>query len=204
MTAIDSPSKTLLTPQTLKQWSVEDYHKLSEFGLLAPDERTELISGQIVIMAAKGTLHVIALQLLALQLDDFLRNQPYLVRTQDPIQLDDSSEPEPDLVVVKGDILTYANHHPYPEDVQLVVEIADTTLQQDCEVKDKLYAEANIAEYWVVDLRNRQLHIFQQPTPAGYDSHLILREGNPVSPLAFPDLTLAIASILPPVTPPNS
>ena len=198
MTAIDSLPETLLITQPLKRWSVDDYHKLSEFGLLAPEERTELISGQILLMAAKGTPHVVALQLLALQLDKFLRDRPYFVRTQDPIQLDNSSEPEPDLVVANGDILTYVDHHPYPNDIQIVVEIADTTLQKDCEVKDKLYAKANIAEYWVVDLRNRQFHVFQQPTQSGYNSHLILREDNSISPLAFPELTLAIASILPP------
>ena len=200
MTAIDSPPKTLLAPQNIKRWSVEDYHKLSEFGLLDPNERTELISGQIVIMAAKGTPHVVTLQLLAQQLDNFLQDQSYFARTQDPIQLDDLSEPEPDLVIVKGDILTYTDHHPYPEDIQLIVEIADTTLQKDCEVKDKLYAQSNIAEYWVVDLKNRQLHIFQQPTQAGYNSHLILREDNQISPLFFSDLRIAIASILPPNT----
>ena len=199
MTAIDSPPKMLSATQSIKYWSVEDYHKLSNFGLLTSNEPTELICGQIVIMAAKGMPHVISLQLLALRLDDFLRDKPFFARTQDPVQLDDSSEPEPDLVVVKGDILTYATHHPYPEDIQLIVEIADTTLVKDCDVKDKLYARANIAEYWVVDLRDRQLHIFQQPTPEGYNSHLILKENNSISPLAFPELTVEIASILPPI-----
>lgn len=198
MTAIDSPPKTLAKTQDLKYWSVEDYHKLSDSGVLDPSEQTELISGQVVIMAAKGTPHVIALQLLALQLDDFLRDKPSFARTQDPIQLDDLSEPEPDLVVVQGDILTYASHHPYPKDIQLIVEVADTTLAKDCDVKDKLYAQANLAEYWVVDLKNRQLHIFQQPTSEGYNSHLILGENNQVSPLAFPKLAIETSSILPP------
>ena len=199
MTAIDSPpKKKLAEPLNIKRWSTEDYHKLSEFGLLGLDERTELIDGQITVMAAKGVPHVGAVRLLALQLDRFLRDQDFIVIAQDPVQLGNMSEPEPDLVIVQGDVSTYLDHHPQPKDIALIVEVADSTLRYDCEVKEKLYAQENLAEYWVVDLKNRQLHIFQQPTPEGYNSHLILRESNQVSPLAFPDLAMEIASILPP------
>jgi Uma2 family endonuclease len=123
-----------------------------------------------------------------------------LIRTQDPIQLDDFSEPEPDLVIVRGTVLDYAEQHPRPSDVYLVVEVADSTLKYDCETKDKLYAQAGIADYWVLDLKNRQLHIFRGLADTGYTSHLILAEPNNVSPLAFPSLTLSLTSILPPIT----
>ena len=149
-------------------------------------------------MAAKGKPHVIALQLLALQVDEFLRDKPFFARAQDPIQLDDLSEPEPDLVIVNGDILTYADHHPTPSEIRLVVEVADSTLRQDCEIKDKVYAQANIGEYWVVDLQHRQLHIFKSPSDRGYSSHLILTEDNSISPSSFPEMVLSITSILPP------
>ena len=182
----------------LKRWTVQDYHRLSELGLLNVDERTELISGQIILMAAKGTLHVTSLHLLA----NILRNRLGtlgLVRTQDPIQLDDFSEPEPDLVIAKGTVIDYAEHHPHPEHLYLVVEVADSTLKHDCEIKDKLYAQAGIADYWVLSPKNRQLHIFRNPTPTGYADHLILTEPNQASPLAFPSLTLTLTSILPPL-----
>ena len=198
MITTSSPPEILLAPDNLKRWTVEEYHRLSEVGLLSPIERTELIAGQIILMAAKGTPHVTALRLLALQFDEFLRNQPYFASTQDPVQLNDLSEPEPDLAIVKGDALTYASRHPQPEDVRLIVEVADSTLNQDCNVKDKAYAEANIAEYWVLDLKHQQLHIFQGPTDAGYNSHLILSKNNQVSPLAFPELTLSISSLFAP------
>lgn len=189
---------TLTPPSTrFKTWTVEEYHRLSEMGLLTGADRTELLAGQIILMAAKGTPHVTSLQLLADQLRDQL-GKSALIRLQDPIQLDDQSEPEPDLVVVRGMVLDYADRHPQPSDVYLVVEIADSTLKQDCEVKDKLYAQAKIADYWVVDVRNRQLHIFRNPSPTGYTSHLILQEPHQISPLAFPDLTLALTAILPP------
>ena len=180
-----------------KYWTVQEYHHMSDVGILDANERTELITGKIVLMTAKGTPHVIALQLAASNLQSQL-NHIALIRTQDPIELDDFSEPEPDLVIVKGKILDYTDRHPSPEDVYLVVEIADSTLKKDCEVKDKLYARSNISDYWVIDVKNRQVHIFRTPTPTGYASHLILSESQTISPLAFPSIVIPISSILPP------
>ena len=182
---------------SFKYWTVQEYHHMSEVGILDASERTELITGKIVLMTAKGTPHVIALQLAASNLQSQL-NHIALIRTQDPIELDDFSEPEPDLVIVKGKILDYTDRHPSPEDVYLVVEIADSTLKKDCEVKDKLYARSNISDYWVIDVKNRQVHIFRTPTPTGYASHLILSESQTISPLAFPSIVIPISSILPP------
>ncbi len=200
------PSAVVESPLNLKHWTVQDYYRMSDLGILDPSERTELIAGQIVLMTAKGTPHVITLQLLANHLQEHL-GRTALIRTQDPIRLDNFSEPELDLAIVKGTILDYAGHHPVPEDIYLIIEVADSTLKQDCEVKDKLYArwrslslgESNIAEYWVVDIKNRQVRIFRDPTVTGYGSQLILTETHSVSPLAFPEVILSIDSILPPV-----
>ena len=192
------PSLTFDT-RTLKRWSVEEYHRMAESGLLAECDRTELLAGQIILMIAKGTPHVTALRLLATALDKQLANQPFFVSTQDPIQLDNYSEPEPDLTIVKGDFLDYAAHHPTPSDICLIVEVADSTIKQDCEVKDKLYAQAGIIDYWVLDLPHRQLHIFRNPTAMGYTSHLILTQDQQISPLAFPDIVLSLESLLPPI-----
>lgn len=198
-TASTSSPHITLEPYQLKRWTVDEYHRLSDLALIEPSERTELISGQITLMVAKGTPHVTALQLLSIEIDKFLLSQPFYSRTQDPIELDDFSEPEPDLVIVKGNVLDYAQQHPQPQDVCLIVEVADTTLQHDCQVKDKLYAQARISEYWVLDLPHRQLHIYQKPTQTGYSSHLILTEDNQVSPSAFPELSLAVSALLPPL-----
>ena len=188
-----------LEPTAIKRLSVKSYHRMSELDILDPNERTELIAGQITLMAAKGTPHVTSLHLLANALREQLGNTA-LVRTQDPIQLDDFSEPEPDLVIVKGTVLEYAEQHPRPEHVYLVVEVTDSTLKQDCEIKEKLYAQAGLIDYWVVNLKKRQLHIFRDPTPTGYTSHLILTEPNQASPLAFPNLIVILTSILPPIS----
>ncbi|MBE9070325.1 Uma2 family endonuclease [Leptolyngbya cf. ectocarpi LEGE 11479] len=184
--------------QTLKRWNVDEYHRMAESGVLAECDRTELLAGQVILMIAKGTPHVTALRLLATALDKELANQPFFVSTQDPIQLDSYSEPEPDLAIVKGNFLDYAAHHPTPKDICLIVEVADSTLKQDCEVKDKLYAQAGITDYWVLDLPHRQLHVFRSPTVTGYTSHLILTQNQKISPVAFPDSILLLKNLLPP------
>lgn len=199
MTSLTAPPTLTLEPNRLKRLTVQDYHRMSELGILDPGERTELITGQIVLMTSKGTPHVLTLRLLAIALDRLLSQQPVFVSTQDPIYLDNYSEPEPDLTIVRGTVLDYADRHPRPNDIHLLVEVADSTLKQDCEIKDKLYAQADIADYWVVDLKNRQFHIFRNPTPTGYTSHLILSEPSEISPLAFPHITLSLTAILPPV-----
>ncbi|NEO88621.1 MAG: Uma2 family endonuclease [Spirulina sp. SIO3F2] len=200
LTQPKTPSMLTLEPTRIKYWSVDEYHRMSELGLLDPNKRTELIAGQITLMAAKGTPHVTALRLLTRVFDPFLAHHNAFASTQDPIRLDDFSEPEPDFAVVQGDFLDYAEQHPRPDQVVLVVEVSDSTLKQDCEVKDKLYAQAGIADYWVLDLPHRQLHIFREPSPNGYTRHLILTEPNQIAPLAFPELVLTLSVILPPVT----
>jgi Uma2 family endonuclease len=206
MTLANIPQTVItIEPANLKRWTVQDYHRMSELGLLS-GERTELIAGQITIMAVKGTPHVTSLHLLA----NVLRGGTHparnrlgtsaLVRTQDPIHLDDFSEPEPDLVIVQGTVLDYVEQHPSPEQIYLVVEVADSTLKQDCEIKDKLYAKAGIADYWVLAPQKRQLHIFRKPTPTGYTEQIILTEQSQASLLAFPDFAIALTSILPPIS----
>jgi Uma2 family endonuclease len=185
-------------PAVLKYWTVNEYRQMSEVGILNADARTELIAGQILVMAAKGTPHVLGLRLLAVALDKLLTNQPFFISTQDPIQLNDFSEPEPDLAIVRGTLLDYADRHPEPKDLALVVEVADSTLKYDCEVKDKLYAQSGIEDYWVLDVKNRNLHVFRNPTPTGYTSHLLLTLPNSISPLAFLNQSVSLLDILPP------
>jgi Uma2 family endonuclease len=185
-------------PSSVKRWTVADYRRMSELGLLQPDERTELIEGHVLFKAAKGTSHVLALRLLSLALDVALANLPFLIITQDPIQLNDFSEPEPDCAIASGTVLDYADRHPNPSDIALLVEVADSTLKYDTQVKDKIYAQSGIADYWVLDVKSRQLHVFRNPTAKGYGSHLILAEPNQVSPLAFPSISVSLTGILPP------
>lgn len=194
---VDLRSSPALDAPRPKTWTVPEYHRLSELGFLGSHDRTELCAGQIMLKASKSPLHVTVLQLLAQTLREFLQTQPVLILTQDPIQLDDRSEPEPDLVVARGTALDYRSQHPQPADLHLVVEVADSTLTYDCGPKARLYAQAGIADYWVVDVQNQQLHIFRDPTPAGYSHHLILTQPQSAALLAFSACSINLHEIFP-------
>lgn len=179
----------------IRLWSVADYHRMGEAGIFHPEERVELIAGQIVKMSAKGTAHEAAIT----RVERTLRNQlgdRVLIRLQSPIQLDDYSEPEPDVAVARVDPLDYEDHHPTPAEVYLVIEVADTSFKFDCGPKANLYARSGLADYWVLDVNNRQLHVFRQPNPDGYQSHQILSQADGISLLLFPDVRVVVQSLL--------
>ncbi|MEG4034967.1 Uma2 family endonuclease [Microcoleus sp. S36b_A4] len=183
---------------TLRKWTVKEYHKLGEMGFFHPEERVELLSGNIIKMSAKGTAHTSATRRTASVLRDLLGNQA-AIYTQDPIALDDNSEPEPDIAVVRIDPFDYATHHPTPSEVYLIIEVADSSLTFDREIKAKAYARSGIADYWVLNVGDRQLHVFREPTENGYQSEVILVETASISPIAFPAFNIAIQEMLPPI-----
>ena len=188
------------TPDTiynLRLWTVEEYHRMAETGILDDSEHVELLEGKIIWMSAKGTAHRSAVGRSDYLLKEALKNRAW-VSVQDPITLNDRSEPEPDIAVVKIDPLDYADHHPVPSEVYLVIEVADSSLKFDCETKSKAYAQAGINDYWVLDVVERQLYVFREPTSSGYKTKVILGEQETISPLQFPDLQIGVREILPP------
>jgi Uma2 family endonuclease len=185
-------------PFTLRKWTVKEYQKLGEMGFFHPEERVELISGNIIKMSAKGTAHTSATRRTATLLRELLENQA-AVYTQDPIALDDNSEPEPDIAVVIIDPFDYATHHPTPSEVYLIIEVADSSLAYDRQVKAKIYARSGIADYWVLNVSDRQLHVFREPAEDAYQSEVILDETATISPLQFPAFNIAIGEMLPPI-----
>ena len=183
---------------TLRKWTVKEYHKLGEMGFFHPEERVELLSGNIIKMSAKGTAHTSATRRTASVLRDLLGNQA-AVYNKSPIALDDNSEPEPDIAVVRIDPFDYATHHPTPSEVYLIIEVADSSLTFDREIKAKAYARSGIADYWVLNVGDRQLHVFREPTENGYQSEVILGETASISPIEFPAFNIAIQAMLPPL-----
>lgn len=190
--------QTTQAPFTLRLWTVKEYHQMAAAGIFHPEERVELIAGQIIRMSAKGTAHTAAVGRIDKLLQNRLGEQAW-IRKEDPIQLDDFSEPEPDIAVVRIDPLDYADHHPTTSEVYLIIEVAGSSFKYDCETKGKGYAQSGIADYWVLDVNNRKLHVFREPNQEGYQSEVILLEDASVSPLQFPTLAIALANILPPV-----
>nr|WP_080814055.1 Uma2 family endonuclease [Halomicronema hongdechloris] len=164
---------------------------MAEVGILGADEQVELIAGQIIQKMPKGPAH----SALCKRLEKLLESQlgeHALVRMQDPIQLDDYSEPEPDIAVVRPQDDFYASHHPIPTDVFLILEVADTTLERDLGSKADLYSAAGILDYWVLNLSAQQLHIFREPSPGGYRRQLVLKAPQSVRLQAFPTCEVSV------------
>lgn len=150
---------TVVTP---KRFTVDEYHRLIELGFLTEDDKIELIRGELIEMIAKGTPHTVCGSILCRQLDRLLGDRG-VIRGQDPITLPNNSEPEPDVVIARGTDEDYLPHHPYPEDILLVIEISDKTLDYDQTTKLEIYAEAGITNYWIINLNGRQLQCYQNP-----------------------------------------
>ena len=183
---------------SLRLWTVAEYHQMVETGILAPDEPVELVAGQVIKMSPQKSLHATAITLTRLLLEDSLGKQ-VLVRSQLPVTLSDRSEPEPDVAVVMADVLRYLDHHPTPSEIYLIIEIADTTVKTDCNLKAKVYAHSGVKDYWVLDLNQRQLHVFREPSQSGYQRRDLLEEADRISPLEFPELSIQVRDLLPPL-----
>lgn len=158
----------LLAPsiwEAVHAFTVDDYHRMTEAGILSADERTELIEGVVVTMSAIGTPHFVAVLLL----DQLLRNAVgtrAVVSVQGPVRLPPRSEPQPDLALLRPPAGRYRAALPGPADLFLLVEVSDSTLARDRDVKAPLYAAHGIPEYWLVDLDARKVLIHREPLRA--------------------------------------
>lgn len=178
--------------QTRVRWTVEDYHRMIEAGILR-DRNVELLSGEIHQMAPEGPPHTYYGGSLADRFREHLAGQA-LVREARPVTLADS-EPEPDIAIVRGSWEDYRFRHPMGEEILLLVEISETSLTKDLEVKRGIYAAAGIEDYWIFNLRQPQLIVLRNPHNGDYQSEVRRQEGA-LSPLAFPDLTLSVDQLL--------
>jgi Uma2 family endonuclease len=173
------------------------YHGLVDAGIFTEDSRVELIGGDIIRMSPVNSAHAGTLKdLVGLMTAGLAERAVYGV--QDPIVIADDSEPQPDLTLCKPRADKYRQSHPTPNDIWLVVEVADSSLRYDREVKMPLYAAAGIVEMWLLDLNARVLEVYRTPSADGYNALQRLKPGDKVSPLAFPDLILEVAALLPP------
>lgn len=179
----------------LRSLSVQDYHRMVEVGILAADERVELIEGQLYTMAAKGTAHSAAVTRIDRVLSQRLARQ-VLLRFQDPVQLSDFSEPEPDVAIAQIDPLDYEDHHPTPAEIFWLIEVADSTLRRDRDLKAPIYGRSGIREYWILDVQERCLYVFREPGEEGYGAEQKLSEQDTIAPLAFPDCLIQVGEFL--------
>jgi Uma2 family endonuclease len=176
------------------RFTVRDYHRMGEAEILHEDSHVELIEGEIVIMSPIGSVHVGTI----LQLTGMLQRavgENALVSVQNPVVLDDYSEPEPDIMLLKPREDFYKSTLPRPSDVLLLIEVADTSLRYDREVKLPLYARHRIPEVWLVDVENRRVTSFSSPSEEGYQQQKVQDNLTSISPLCLPDITLDLSQL---------
>jgi Uma2 family endonuclease len=181
-----------------RRWTRAEFHRAAELGVFGPEERLELLDGEIFRKITQNEPHVYVVRR-ADRLLGALFGPGTHVRVQAPIILNDQSEPEPDVAVVTGGERDYLARHPAASDALLLVEVADTTLRYDRTRKGPAYARAGIREYWIVNLGNRQLEVYRDPSRSRYRTVLIYGADETVSPLAAPHATLRVADLLPPL-----
>lgn len=149
------------------RFTVAEYHRMAETGILNEDSRVELIKGQIVDMAPIGAPHLGTVNRLTRLVITTLAGRA-VISPQNPVRLDDGSEPEPDLAVLKPRADDYTAATPRPDEVLLLVEVSDSTLRYDRDVKVPLYAESGIPECWLVDIAGRGVEVYRQPQDGEY------------------------------------
>ncbi|BAQ66186.1 hypothetical protein GM3709_2951 [Geminocystis sp. NIES-3709] len=171
---------------------------MAEVGIFTDDEKVELIDGQIITMSSQSSFHAAAIRRTD-RLFDKLFKENVIIQKQLPIIVNDFSQPEPDIAIVKYDPLDYDDRHLNVTEVYLIIEIADTTLKTDLEVKRQLYASANIPEYWVLDLKQRQLHVYRQPQNQDYQRAIIVTHHDIVKPLNFSETEIKVSEMLRPL-----
>ena len=179
-----------------RRFDVEDYHRMAEAGILGEDDRVELIEGEIIEMAAIGSRHAACVDRLTRLLACPVQERA-IVRVQNPIRLGEHSEPEPDVTLLRPQPDFYASAHPTPPDVLLVVEVADTSMEYDREIKIPLYARAGVPEVWLVDLTGNVVELFSGPSGDAYRDVRRVAAGQTISPAALTDLTIPVDQVLP-------
>ena len=176
-------------------FSIDEYHRMAEAGIFAEDDRVELIEGEIVVMSPIGNPHAAGVRRL-IRLFTGSLGDAVIVDAQNPVRLDDWSEPQPDIALLQPRSDFYASKSPAAENVLLLVEVADSSVVYDRDVKVPFYARHGVRECWLVDLPGEVLEVYSQPAQDGYRSVRRLRRGDKVSLEAFPGVTFAVESIL--------
>lgn len=198
---------TLVEPtvsrMAIRPLTVEEYHWLIEQGFFHEDEHVELVQGVLHRMSPEGPRHVAVIDRLH---DLFIKmiGSRSRIRIQHPVWLPDSnSEPEPDLALVERREDYYSDRHPVPAEVFLLVEVAATSLEEDRRLKVPLYAAAGITEFWIVNLIEDQIEVYREPKSPGegaayYRERLTFLVQDTVTPIHFPDCSLAVKDVLSP------
>ncbi len=178
-----------------RRFTVDDYYRMAEVGILTEDDRVELLDGEIVEMSPIGSDHAGHVKRLNTLFTSRLGAR-VVVSVQDPVRLSRHSEPQPDVALLRPRADFYARGHPRPDDVLLLIEVADTSVEADRRIKMPLYARAGIEEVWLVDLTTERVEVYRGPAADGYREIRALARGQGIVPQAFPDLALGVDDLL--------
>jgi Uma2 family endonuclease len=185
----------MFVQQLKRRFTISEYYQMAEVGILTPSDRVELINGEIISMSPIGKRHAACVDRIArLCFERF--GESVIVRVQNPILLNNLSEPQPDIALLQPRTDFYASGHPQASDIFLIVEVADSSINYDQEVKIPLYSASGITEVWLVDLNQNILQVYQQPTATGYQMIQQFQRGEAITILAFPEILLKIEDIL--------
>ncbi|MFB2939042.1 Uma2 family endonuclease [Aerosakkonemataceae cyanobacterium BLCC-F154] len=176
-------------------FTVDEYYRMAEAGILGEDDRVELIAGEIVKMSPIGSPHSGCVnrlnRLFSVRLGDRA-----ILSIQNPVRLNERTEPQPDIALLIPRTDFYSQRHPQPQEVLLIIEVSDTTIEYDREVKIPLYAAAGIVEVWIVSLAEELIEVYRQPLANNYAEIRQFRRGKDVSPLSFSDVVLSVDEVL--------
>ncbi|MCM8749968.1 Uma2 family endonuclease [Thermomicrobiaceae bacterium CFH 74404] len=176
------------------RFTVSEYRRMVEAGIFGEDDRVELLEGEIVQMSPIGSRHaacVARLTTLLARLHD--RAIPWV---QNPVVLGEYSELQPDITLLRFREDFYAQTLPGPHDVLLLIEVADSSVEYDQEIKVPLYSRAGVAEVWLVNLVQQRVTVYGAPSPVGYQEVRVATPGETVSPRSFPELEISVGELL--------
>lgn len=177
------------------RFTVAEYYRMGETGVLRPDARVELLEGRIIDMSPIGPFHGgVTNRLLQLFIEP--ARGRWLVASNNPVHLDEHSEPQPDLMLLRPKVDDYSTRHPGPDDVLLLIEVADSSLNFDRDDKLPLYGKCDIPEVWLVNLVDECVEVYREPHFTGYGAKTILGKGKCATPQAFPDVKVDVAELL--------
>jgi Uma2 family endonuclease len=188
------PGATTL-PLGTRRFTLEEYHRLGELGVLDEDDRVELLDGQVVAMTPIGPAHAGCVGALTAVLGRAIGPNA-LLWVQNPVRLGDQSEPQPDLAVLRARPDGYRIAHPQAHDILLVIEVADRSAGWDREVKLPLYARAGVPEVWLVNLPDQQVETYREPAGQRYTTVHFARRGELLAPLFLPSASVSVDQIL--------
>ncbi|MDB9537532.1 Uma2 family endonuclease [Dolichospermum planctonicum CS-1226] len=177
------------------RFTISQYHQMSEAGILSENDKVELINGEIIEMSPIGRRHTACVNRLNSVFSELL-GKKVIVAVQNPILLNNLSEPEPDIALLKPRTDFYESGHPQPQDIFLLIEVADSSIEYDRDVKIPLYASSGITEVWLVDIYQQVIIVYRYPSENGYRDIQTLSRGEKLSISAFPENNLFVDDIL--------